>query len=741
MKILKVLLFLIAVVICSYGAAFSSEIVSPFEHHIEADIYSSDNMYEEINTEMMDGEEGDEARYEDGKSIKNLPTDIIIMPLSITAGSITFNEESFIAKGNVVAIYKDLVINSDTLEGENASHLVRATGNVTLEQAGEKTYGEELVYNTQDRTGFMVEPNGRTKNIYLGDRPIKGELFYKGGLVKWEPDLFELLSTTITTCDFPEGKKHYQITGKKVEVYPGDVMIIYHATLFLGKYKIWTIPKYVINLRPERRKKQPHPEAGYNKTDGFFIKTRNPYYFNRGSYGDFLLNWAQKRGFSEGVDHYYNGRRGEGQLFVFKQNSQAAGVKRERFATFNRYNFGEGINASMGFSLYQDRVPPFEAPPVMSSSLSVSKQSSYYNSSLGMNFNTFGFENKSVSLNFQHGVRFRKDLRGDFQATYFSNSSPASRTTSLLTKTGFIHTGTDLTTELIFEKSETSPKAVFVERIPEVTFRTPVRTDRWFNIPYQMQLAIGRFLETDTLRTVERTDFLFTSPYKIWELTPHTWLNTYFQYKQDMYMTHDIPTRDLHARYMLSSNLLMREQLFNHMELQTGFRIQAPNGYNPLQFDNLNKFKLLSGELSVFNKDSWRVNVGTAYDLDNKFYQSLIGRLDLRPRKDWRFHIDGTYDINQRRIQNVVGYSDVLIRKDLRFQQWMSYDFGQKKITYQDYALIKDYHDWTMSLIYRGSRQEFFIHATLKAFPDEGVGVGLSPDGPILDPALQQFFR
>lgn len=668
--------------------------------------------------------------------------DIIRTPLSVTAKNIVFDAISFFAEGGVVANYRDMVISSDTLEGEKGSHIVKAKGNVILEQAGEKTYGKELVYNTKERTGYMTEPNGRTKNIYVAGRPIQGELFYKGDLIKWEPDFFELFQASVTTCDFPDEKKHYRITGKKVEVYPGDVMIIYNASLYIGKHKIWTIPRYVVNLRPERRKKQPHPEIGYNKTDGFFIKTRTPYYFNRGSYGDFMLNWAQKQGFTEGVDHYYLlGTKGDGQLHVFKQNSQAAGIVRERFSTLNSYRFGDGINAIMGFSLYQDRVHPFNAPTIMSAGLSVSKQSKFYRSSLGAGFNTFGPENKSVSLNFQHNVAFRRDLYGDFQATYFANSSPSALTTSLMTKTGFVHTGTDLITELVFEKSQTNPQAIFVERNPEITFRTPVRTALWLDIPYQLQLGIGRFLETDTLRTVDRADFLFTLPYKSWELTPHTWLNSYFQYKQDMYVTNDIPTRDIHARYILSSNLLLRELLFDHMELQTGFRMQTMNGYNPLQFDNLNRYNLVSGELSVFNRNYWRLNVGTAYDLENKFYQNLIGRLDFRPKKDWRLHMDGTYDINRKTMQNIVGYSDLLLRKDLRFQHWMSYDFGQKKITYQDYALIKDYHDWTLSLVYRGSRQEFFLHATLKAFPDEGVGIGLSPEGPILDPALQQFFR
>lgn len=668
--------------------------------------------------------------------------DIIRIPLSITAETIIFDLESFYAKGNVVAMHRDVIIHSDTLEGKKSSNIVKATGNVILEQAGEKTYGDELVYNVSDRTGYMKKPNGSTKNIYLGDRPIQGELFYKGELIQWEPGFFELFHTALTTCDFPPDKKHYRITGKKVEVYPEDVMIIHDAVIYLGKKRIWKFKKYIVNLKRDRRKKQPQPEIGYNKTDGFFIKTRTPYSFNRGSFGDLIVEWAQKQGFTEGVDQVYQiGTKGEGRLFILKQNSQAAGVVRERFSTINNYRFGDGINANMAFSLYQDRVPPFNAPQIMASSFSLSKQSRFYRSNLGVNFNAFGLENKSTSLNFQHGVTFRHDLRGDFQASYFANASPKGIATSLMTKTGLIHTGTDLTSEMVYEKSITNPKAVFVERSPEIMFRIPVRTSRIMKIPYQMQLGIGHFFETNTLRGVERADFLFTLPQKSWGITPYTWLDTYFQYKQDFYVTNDIPTRDLHARYILSSNLLLRNELFNHLELQTGFRTQLPNGFNPLQFDNLNRHNLVSGELSLYNRDYWRFNIGTAYDLENKFYQNLVSRIDWKPKKDWRLHMDGTYDINRQNMLNIVGYSDLMLRKDLRFQTWISYDFGQKKITYQDYAVIKDYHDWTVSFVYRGSRQEFFIHATLKAFPDEGIGIGLSPDGPILDPALQQFYR
>jgi len=35
----------------------------------------------------------------------------------------------------------------------------------------------------------------------------------------------------------------------------------------------------------------------------------------------------------------------------------------------------------------------------------------------------------------------------------------------------------------------------------------------------------------------------------------------------------------------------------------------------------------LGGELSVYNKDFWRINLGTSYDYKHRFYQQLVTRL------------------------------------------------------------------------------------------------------------------
>src|SRR5262249_46486361 len=109
------------------------------------------------------------------------------------------------------------------------------------------------------------------------------------------------LAPSVSTCQNSRGG--YHITGKNMEVYPGDKIVIYKAILWLGAAAVFWLPKVVIPLRTvdnEAQRPRYFPDVGYDQYEGYWIKTRITFGKDQYYYGYYTVNYFSKVGLGLG---------------------------------------------------------------------------------------------------------------------------------------------------------------------------------------------------------------------------------------------------------------------------------------------------------------------------------------------------------------------------------------------------------------------------------------------------------
>ncbi len=651
---------------------------------------------------------------------------------TIKADHLFYDKERVFAKGHVQLTYGDTRILSDAITYDPKTGLLESAGQVMMERDGERMTGSHFWYNVVTRKGAFSLISGRTKNIYLEGQPIRGEMYYKGKSINIDNNVLLFKEVDLSTCDFPWDKKHYHIQAQEIKVIPGDKMVISHGRLWIGKTPLWHVAKLVIDLHPRPAHRQSYvPHFGYNKIDGFFVKTATNYEAFKDNYGTVLADYYQKTGFATGLEHSFPlGNRGDTHFSVYHQNGRGfQNFTREQLAASTQYDFGGGLKLSARGNLYRYRVPPIISPDTFGTQASLTKQSKHYSWSLTeFNNTTSGFSNSQV-IQYHHLQDFGNNFHLDLSEDYYKTVQGLTTSSTFHNLTAFTKKFDGWSADLFYEKTDTGLfRGGFIDRTPEITLRTDNAKIKPLKLPYQASMSFGNYFESFRNLTANRWDFQFNVPQYTQDLSKNFHVTTSALYRQDFYDTGAFyPTRSFHARYILGDQTQLSTNLGNHFSALIDYRSQSDIGFDPLIYDTVVPVRALSGEFSVYDKDIWKLNMGTSYDYRNRFYQQLVTRLDLHPRKEWFFHLDSNYDPNFRKWQNLIAQADFRPFHDIRVQYWSSFSLQNGQVGYQDIALYKEWHDWEGRLVYRWHQQEVFLFFNLKAFPEQQVQLGINP--------------
>lgn len=189
-------------------------------------------------------------------------------PVTVEADSIVYDSagQVVIAQGNVRITLRRYRLFADAARYDLRTQIVVATGNVRMVDArGQELRGHTLTYNARTEEGRFEPVEGivdRERRVYV-----------RGDRLDFTQDRLVCLEGFVTNCD-PK-RPIYHITARRIELIPDREIVAYHATLYLRNRRLFTIPRYILSLRPGVEGTI-LPGLGYNSLDGFWADYRIP---------------------------------------------------------------------------------------------------------------------------------------------------------------------------------------------------------------------------------------------------------------------------------------------------------------------------------------------------------------------------------------------------------------------------------------------------------------------------------
>ena len=182
-----------------------------------------------------------------------------------------------------------LVVEGDLVTYDQSAQLVEATGNVRLRYRGIRLSADRVVFDLQRE---FLTAEGRVVLIDASGRELRGTalrydvrlslaelrqaetvvdgVFIRSEQLQHRPGGITATDTMLTPCD--PARPAVRITAQRIEVHPGDRLIASRASLWVGAYRVLTLPVYTVSLRSPEETGQSFPRIGYSGTDGFWAQ-------------------------------------------------------------------------------------------------------------------------------------------------------------------------------------------------------------------------------------------------------------------------------------------------------------------------------------------------------------------------------------------------------------------------------------------------------------------------------------
>jgi hypothetical protein len=328
------------------------------------------------------------------------------------------------AFGNVHIYYGD-----EEIVGERAhfdgQRTITITGNPFLvnHEHNSVLTADIILFDTVAQTAKLVNGKGAS------DEGVqRGLIRFSASDLHTDPDgVAHGFSPYVTTCENPRGG--YHITGKDMDVYPGDKIVIHKAVLWLGAAAVFYLPLLVIPLRSlenQRGRARFFPEVGYDSYEGAWIKMQIPFGKDQYYYGYYIVNYYTKEGLGLGYVGFYASRRGRRSVSVnlYTINNRTAGGRQTNAALTEQENISEHLRSNFQFSYQSNYGPLVSIPPNETLSESIVHQTAQTSQNYSFTHTSVGGQSSSESFTFTDTRQFNQNLNQT--TTYDVSNSNAS---------------------------------------------------------------------------------------------------------------------------------------------------------------------------------------------------------------------------------------------------------------------------------------------------------------------------
>lgn len=272
-------------------------------------------------------------------------------PLLVEADEVTFDDvtKRVEARGNVRLRYRGISLTADQAAFDLQTEVLTARGRVVfIDVQGRELHGEALTYDVRLELAEVMRAEA-----------VVDRVFVRSERVQAQPRRIVAEMAMLTTCD--PSRPVYRITARRVEITPGERLVARDASLWLGRYRVLTLPVYVMSLRSPGDTARSLPRVGYNHVDGLWVDYT--YGYNLGAVGGALTGKiATRSGFAARNTLTYRhspyivtlttGRNQNVDLVIFDQVELAAVRAEQRIAALPMF---VSTGASAGWYRESDR--------------------------------------------------------------------------------------------------------------------------------------------------------------------------------------------------------------------------------------------------------------------------------------------------------------------------------------------------------------------------------------------------
>ena len=192
-------------------------------------------------------------------------------PLVVDGDQIVYDQstQTVEAEGNVRLRYRGIRLSADRVVFDLAREQLTAEGRVVLiDAAGRELRGQRLTYDVRLQLAEVQRAQTIVDRIYVQSEHLRAE-----------PSRILGTDTMVTPCD--PARPAVRVTARQIEIIPGDRLTARRASLWVGRYRVLTLPVLTMSLRSSEETARSLPRIGYNTTDGLW--TDYSYAYDPGS--------------------------------------------------------------------------------------------------------------------------------------------------------------------------------------------------------------------------------------------------------------------------------------------------------------------------------------------------------------------------------------------------------------------------------------------------------------------------
>lgn len=596
-------------------------------------------------------------------------------------------------------------------------------------------HADVIEFDTITRAGVLRNARGEsTRDVE------RGEVFYSAKtMTSTSRGVAHGDYAYVTTCENPRGG--YHLTGRTIDVTPGDRLTITKAVLYLGAAAILYLPRVVIPLRQVSVERRPgfFPEFGYDQFEGVWVKTKLAFGRDDYYYGYYRLEYFTKIGLGLGYVGFFakrNGRR-QGSLDYYGIRNRQTATRQYNLNASETENFSRALRGQFNFS-YNGNYGPFTfLPPTTNYSATIAHATEREQQNYNYSRSTTGSQSSVTNLGFTDQRQLTQNLSQGVTLSA-NTSSTAYGGTGISSSTSHINTLTHLTTpgvdyQLTFDKTNsTSPTGI--NKLPELAIRpTSLFSHFWF--PIAAQFYIGRYQQEAPLFSTSREDLalnLGPALYKIFGSD----FSASATVEQFAYGTGD-------RKATITQNMTLQTPLGRHFVNSVTYNESNNNGPAIVPFQT---FDILSSQnsksafdvLRFFNSDYYNLQL-SFQTLFNRQAQPIQYQLSSRPSRRSILLLGGSFVPGSGQgfgLTNLAIASPFGRNADIQFItdiDWKNHGRLTNKNIYYHIVIGNCYE---IRVQYNENLKSVNLTLNLLAFPSRAASFGITRNGPILPGSL-----